>query len=117
MTLAEIVFQRKKLEEKYGVEGKVAGLYVEAGYDVRMGFNTGKGRLSFVAKKGGQLLAVDVVVASKTVGRDAVEAIAEKAKTINAKPVLVLYGAGPKLSDEAKAAARELGVEIRRVRP
>ena len=117
MTFAEIVFQKKKLEEKYGVEGKVAGFYVEAGYDVRMGFNTSKGRLSFIAKKGGQLLAVDVVAASKVLGRDAVEAIAEKAKAIKAKPVLVLYGAGPKLSDEAKTAARELGVEIRRVRP
>jgi len=117
MTLAEIVFQKKKLEEKYGVEGKVAGAYVEAGYDVRMDFNTSKGRLSFVAKKGGQLLAVDVVTVSKVLGRDVVEAVAEKAKSINAKPVLILYGAGPRLSDEAKAAAKELGVEVKRVRP
>jgi hypothetical protein len=117
MTLAEIVFQKKKLEEKYGVEGKVAGFYVEAGYDVRMSFNTSKGTLSFVAKKGSQLLAVDVIVASKVLGKEVIEALAEKAKAIKAKPVLILYGAGPKLSDEAKAAAKELSVEVKRVRP
>ena len=117
MTLAEIVFQKKKLGEKYGIEGKVVGAYVEAGYNVRMNFNTGKGRLSFVAKKGGQLLAVDVVTVSKVLGRDVVEVVAEKAKSINAKPVLILYGAGPRLSDEARAAAKELGVEIKRIRP
>ncbi|KSW12266.1 hypothetical protein CF15_05815 [Pyrodictium occultum] len=117
MTLAEIVFQKRKLEEKYGIEGRVAGLYVEAGYSVRMWFNTAKGRLSFVARKEGRVLAVDVVAESKILGREAVEALSEKARSINASPVLVLYGSGPRLSEEAKKAAQELGVSVRRVRP
>ncbi|ABM81038.1 hypothetical protein [Hyperthermus butylicus] len=116
MTLAEIVFTKKKLAEKYGVEGKVAGRYVEAGYSVKMKFPTPKGTVSFVAKKESTILAVDVIYGSVNVGRSMVETIAEKARSINAKPILVLYGSGPVLLDDAKTAARELGVEIRRVR-
>jgi hypothetical protein len=117
MTLAEIVFTSKKLAEKYGVEGKVAAKYVEAGYSVRMRFPTSHGVVSFVAKKESTLLAVDVIEGSRVIGVDTVRSIAEKAKSINAKPVLILYGSGPKLSDEAKKAVAELGVTVRRFRP
>ena len=117
MTLAEIVFTSKKLAEKYGVGGKVAAKYVAAGYSVKMEFPTAHGTVSFVAKKGSTVLAVDVVDGSRVVDEGVVRAIVEKAKSIRAKPVLVLYGSGPRLSEEAKKAAAELGVSVRRVRP
>ncbi len=117
MTLAEIVFTSKKLAEKYGVEGRVAARYVEAGYSVRMRFPTPKGTVSFVAKKESQVLAVDVISGSRRVTGNDVRSIAEKARAINAKPVLALYGAGPKLDEDAKKLAAELGVSLRRFRP
>ena len=116
MSLARIVFEKKKLEERYGVEGRVAGHYVEAGYSVKMKFGTPHGTLSFVAKKHSEVLAVDVIYASTVVGAETVRALAEKAASVKAKPVLVLYGSGPVLSEEAKKSAKELGVSIRRVR-
>jgi len=116
LTLAEIVFTKKKLERRYGVEGYVAGRYVEAGYSVTMRFKTPGGVVSFVAKRSGELLAVDVVNGTIEVGREMVEAIAEKAASIRAKPVLALYGSGPRVTEEALGAAREKGVTIRRFR-
>ncbi len=116
MSLARIVFMQKKLSRKFGVVGKVAGRYLEAGYSIHVGFDTPEGRVDIVAKKEGQVLAIDVVDGSVRVGPDTVEAVARKARSINAKPVLVLYGSGPKLTEEAKSRAKELGVSIKRVR-
>ncbi|HIP65286.1 MAG TPA: hypothetical protein EYH08_02005 [Pyrodictium sp.] len=116
MSLARIVFLKKKLEKKYGAIGKVAGRYVEAGYTVNIGFQTAKGSIDIVAKKEGQILAIDVITESVKVGTDVIEKLKEKAASINAKPVLVLYGSGPQLQKEALKRAEELGVEIRRVR-
>ncbi|HIP65103.1 MAG TPA: hypothetical protein EYH08_01065 [Pyrodictium sp.] len=116
MSLARIVFLKKKLERKYGVIGKVAGRYVEAGYTVNVGFQTSKGHIDIVAKKEDQILAIDVITDSVKVGVDAVEKLKEKATAINAKPILVLYGAGPQLQEEALRKAEELGVEVKRVR-
>lgn len=116
MSLARIVFLKKKLEKKYGVVGKVAGRYVEAGYTVNVGFQTAKGNIDIVAKKEGQILAIDVITGSVKVGTDVIERLKEKAATINAKPILVLYGAGPQLQEEALKKAEELGVEVKRVR-
>ncbi len=116
MSLARIVFEKKKLEKRYGVEGRVAGHYVEAGYTVAMKFPTPDGTLSFTAKKEGTVLAVDVIHGSVKVTADVVRKLARKASAIKAKPVLVLYGSGPVLTDEALAAAREEGVSIKRMR-
>jgi len=38
------------------------------------------------------------------------------AKLVRAKPILVLYGNGPKLSDELFRFCKERGVKIRRIR-
>ena len=116
MSLGRIVFTKKKLSRKFGVVGKVAGRYVEAGFTVHVGFKTAEGEVSFIAKRGGQVYAVDVVNGSVDVGPATVEAIARKAASIKARPVLVLYGSGPRLTDDAKKKAEELGVLIRRVR-
>ncbi len=116
MSLARIVFMQKKLSKKFGVVGKVAGRYLEAGFSVHIGFETPEGRVDIVAKKEGQVLAIDVVDGAVKIEPETVEVVAKKARSINAKPVLVLYGAGPKLTDEAKAKAKELGVQLRRIR-
>ncbi len=116
MTLAEIVFQARKLEKRYGVEGKVAARYVEAGYSVTMLFDTSKGRISFVAKKAGEVIAADVVYGKIRVTSEIVEKLAEKAASINAKPVLILYGGGPELTEEALKAAKEKNVAVKRIR-
>ncbi len=117
MSLARIVFLQKKLREKYGPRGYVAGLYLEAGYHVIVGFPTAKGEVDVRAVKGGESYAIDVLVEKRVYGPEVVASIAEKAKSINARPVLVLYGNGPRLSKEALEKARELGVRVRRVRP
>ncbi len=113
MALSRIVFMSKKLREKFGVEGIVASRYLEAGYSVRIGFNTPRGRLSIIAKKEGKVLAIDVVHEKRLVTSNDIVEISEKAKSINAKPILVIYGRGPKVSNEAKEKAKELGVEIK----
>ncbi len=116
MSLAHIVFMSKKLRKKFGVEGIVASRYLEAGYSVLVGFNTPEGRLSVLAKKEGTVYAIDVIHESRKVVASDVEAVYKKAKSLNAKPILVIYGRGPKLTDEAKAKAKELGVEIKFVK-
>lgn len=116
MTLAEIVFQQKKLEQKYGVEGKVAGRYVEAGFHVRMHVNTKHGRVSFVAIKGGEKFAVDVISGKKVVKKEELEAIKKKAESLGAKPILVLYGSGVVLGDDAKEFIKEGSVTVKRIR-
>ena len=116
MSLARIRFLQRKLEEKYGPKGYIAGLYVEAGFDVTVDFPVAGSTVDILAKKGGTLYAIDVLMDKRVYGPEVVERIVEKAKKLNATPVLVLYGAGPSLSKEAMEKAREAGVRVRRVR-
>ena len=117
LSLSKIVFMKKRLKEKFGVVGVVAGRYVEAGYSVRIGFDTAAGKVDIIAKKGGQTLVIDVVEGKTVVDVAKIEEIVRKAKSINGKPVLILYGSGPRISDNAREKARELSVELRRIRP
>ena len=117
MTLAEIVFTQKKLRKRYGVEGSVAGRYVEAGYSVAVGVETPAGRASFVAKKAGEILVADVINGTVKVTAEHVRSIAAKAQALRGRPVLILYGSGPILTEEAAKAAKEAGVVVKRVRP
>jgi len=116
MSLARAVFQARRLAERYGPAGRVAGRYVLAGYNVTMNFKTPHGEVSFIAKRGQELYAVDVVVESGPVRVERLEAIRRKAESIRAKPVLALYGAGPEATKELVEKARELGVKIKRFR-
>ncbi len=116
MSLARIVFLKKKLAEKYGVEGKVAGRYIEAGYSVRMKPRTRHGELSFLAYKGSQKLAVDIIYTKKEVSTEELENLRKKAELLKAKPILVLYGTAPRIKPELREKIEELGISIRRVR-
>ncbi len=114
MSLAEIRFLQKRLEEKYAEIGKVAGKYIEAGYTVNVKkIKTPKGVIDIVAKKS-ETYAIDVYKKTGPVPVSIVEEITEKARTINAKPVLVLWGKGPKITQEVLKKAEELGVKIKR---
>ncbi|NPA04784.1 MAG: hypothetical protein GXO09_01635 [Crenarchaeota archaeon] len=117
MTTAREAFVAKKLRQRYGVVGSVAGLYVRAGYSVRVGVQTKAGVADVFAVKEGVKLAIKVLTESKPYGRDVVELAKKIAGELGAKPVIVLYGAGPRLTEEAVKAAEEAGVSVRRVRP
>ena len=104
----------KKLR-RHGVVGSVAALYAAAGFSVTIGFKTPKGEVGFLARKGGEVYAVDVHYGSRPLSPEQVEAIASKAGSISARPILVVYGRA-KVSDEAWAKARELGVKVKHVR-
>ena len=113
MTTAREEFEARKLEARYGVPGRVAALYRRAGFQVKMADG---GSIDFVAWRKGEKLAVKVYQASGQVPVDVVEALAEEAGKQGAKPVLALYGAGPRLSGEAREAVKQKGVSVRRVR-
>ena len=115
MSLAEIRFLQKKLKEKYGEVGIVAGKYLEAGFSVNIRkVKTPKGVIDIVAIKGGEKLAIDVYVRSGKLPLNVVEEVYEKAKHIGAKPVLALWGRGVEVDEDVIKKVKELGVIIRR---
>ncbi len=115
MSLAEIRFIQKKLKEKYGNIGVIAGKYVEAGYSVNVRrTKTSKGIIDIVAIKGGEKLAIDVYDKTGVISPDIIEGVYEKAKQVNAKPILAIWGRGAKISSEALSRAKELDVKIKR---
>ncbi|MET1102121.1 MAG: hypothetical protein ABWW69_06590 [Pyrodictiaceae archaeon] len=115
MSLARIVFAQKKLRKRYGYKGSVAGRYLEAGFSVRLNIRTKSGVLDILAVKGSTRLAIDVRTIDE-VREDDLASLAEKAKSLKAKPVLVVYGAGGKLDDKVVSKAHEYGILIKRVR-
>jgi len=117
MALARVRALQKRLIRKYGVVGAVAGRYVEAGLHVQVMHPTRYGPAHIIATGGGQRLVVEVVEGVSSVGPEVVETLYDKATLLRAKPVLVLYGIGPKLSNEARALAHKLGIKVRRLRP
>ena len=116
MSIARIRHERTRLEVRYGEVGVVAGRYLEAGYHVRLFHPTRYGEVHVLAYKGDTRLVVEVVKEAATVGAEVVERVARKAELLKARPVLILYGNGPRLSEEARSRARETGVKVRRIR-
>ena len=116
MVTAREAFEAKLLKQKYGVIGAVAGRYRTAGYSVEVKSTSEEDAINFIAKKRGERLGVKVVISAGRVGVEVVERLAAKAKEEGLKPILVLYGAGPKVDSKVIEKANELGVSIRRVR-
>lgn len=116
MTTAREAFEAKKLAQKYGVVGRVAGRYRVAGYNVDVLTTDEEADYNFTAYKKGEKLAVKVVHRSGQVPVEVVEKLAGGAKEQGYKPILILYGAGPKLSESVLSRAGELQVSIRRIR-
>jgi len=116
MTLARVIYVGRRLRRKYGVIGIVAGRYLEAGYSVELGHRTSKGPIDILARKEGTVLAISVVKSPARITSRLVEETAEKARLLRAKPIIVLYGRGFKITEEIRGQAEKLGVHLKRVR-
>jgi len=115
MVTAREAFEAKKLASKYGVPGKVAALYRMAGYRVDMISSEPDAPVHFKASKRRDHLAVRVYWKPGKVPPEVVEELASTAGGSH-RPVLVLYGAGPRADEGLIEKARGLNVKIRRVR-
>ncbi|BAN90716.1 hypothetical protein [Aeropyrum camini] len=114
MATAREAFEAKKLAARYGIVGKVAASYRMAGYEVDVMDGSAEAPAHFKAWRRGESLVVKVYQKSGRVPISVVEELASASG--DSKPVLVLYGSGPKLTSEVLEKARELGVSIRRFR-
>ena len=113
MVTAREAFEAKKLAAKYGVVGKVAGRYRTAGYQVKVVSTEESAPYNFVATKKGEKILVKVYHKAGPVPADVVEALAQSGE---GKKVLVLYGAGPRITDQLLEKARGNNISLRRVR-
>lgn len=116
MALPRIRLLQRVFREKYGVVGEVASRYLEAGAHVRINHPTRFGPIHILVYKDGEKYVVEVFNEPREVPISVIENLVQKAKLVKAKPILVLYGNGPKLGDEAYSRCKELGVKIRRIR-
>jgi len=117
MATAKARFISKLFKKRYGVIGIVAGRYVSAGYGVKFNIRSGEIVFDIIALKENEKLAIKVYNGKATLKIDDVNKIVNAAKNINAKPVIILYGKGPKVSDELINKLDEIEISIRRIRP
>ena len=113
MATAKQVYLAKKLEEKYGAIGSVAGRYLEAGLSIEINHPTRYGPIHIVARGGKSIYAIEVVDKPEKLSLDVVRNLVEKAKTIKAKPILVLYSNAVSISDEIYKFCIDNGVKIK----
>ena len=113
VTTGREAFEAKLLAMKYGVPGKVAGLYRSAGYQVDMVLSDD---LDFIARRKGEGLGVKVFQKPGQPPEELLDKLSAAAKERGLKPILVLYGAGPRISSELREKAKGLGISVRRVR-
>ena len=78
MSLAKIRFTQKILKEKFGVKGIVAGRYLEAGYHVRIDYETSKGKVDVYAVKENNKYAIKVIDKNTNVAIDEVKRYTRK---------------------------------------
>lgn len=116
MVTAKARFISKLLRRKYGVIGIVASRYVSAGYGVKFNIRSGEILFDIIALKGNEKLALKVFSWNIVLKTEDINRIINAAKSIGAKPVVILYGKGPKLSDELISKLDELEIGIRRIR-
>jgi len=117
MVTAKARFISKLFRERYGVIGIAAGRYISAGYGVKFNIRSGEVVFDIVALKENEKLAIKVYNGKVILEIEDVNKIIDAAKNINAKPVIILYGRGPKVSDELINKLDEIEISIRRIRP
>ncbi len=115
MTTARQRFVAKRLVRKYGVVGRIASLYIYAGYSVAFNKRVGDTVFDVIARGHGNVFAIKIVRGG-IVEPQLVEALKRDSEKIGAKPIIVLYGAAPRVAPEAIEKAREAGVLLKRVR-
>lgn len=106
----------KRVVRDGGIVGKVAALYIAAGYNVKLNYETPVGKLGFLARKSGEAIAVDVYSSVRDVNENSLRNLVEKAKHVNAKPILVIYGS-LRIPRELAELARKFNVKLKRVKP
>lgn len=116
MATARQRFLARVLVRKYGEVGAVAARYVEAGYAVRVMHPTRYGPAHVIAQRGGEKLIIEVFKEPRPLEMRDVEPLLKKAELLRGRPVLVLYGDGPRLSNELFQELRGRGVKVRRIR-
>ncbi len=110
-------FEARLLASRYGPIGRVAGNYRMAGFQVKVIGTDEESPVNFLAwKKGGERFAVKVVVRSGEVKKEEVEALIKEAEKNGARPILFLYGRGPKMPRDLAEEARSKGLAVRRFR-
>jgi len=118
MSTARAKYLMKVFERKYGVVGKVGGMYLAAGLSVEFMHPTKHGPVHVVAKGvGGKVLAIEVVEDPSKETIEGVKTFIERAKSIRAKPILILYTSNAKLPTEVYKFCVENGVKVRIIRP
>ncbi len=117
LVTAKEMFDAKKLAQKYGIIGKVAGLYRIAGHKIDITDTNEEAEVNFIASKRNERLGIKVFAKNTYVPVEVIEKLRKAADENKFKPILVLYGTGPKLKDDALNKAKELEVSLKRVRP
>lgn len=118
MTLARVRYLQRQLSKKYGIIGRVASRYLEAGLSVRINHPTRLGPVHIFAQGNGQRLVVEVYTSSKPLRPDDIRRAIDKAKLLQAKPVIVIYGKAKNkiVSKEALDEALSQQVKIKGIK-
>lgn len=99
------------------IENKVGKYYKKAGYEVKLRKRTRVGEIDVYATRGREKIAIEVKHRNKkgVVSLKDVKKIAQKAKYLKAKPLLILSG-NAKLPRKGLASARKVGVRVKRLK-
>jgi len=107
----------RKYEKAHGILGKVAGRYIAAGYSVELNHPTRFGAINIIARKEGEILAIDVITEKSKLNVDSAKALVEKAKLIKAKPILFAYGfSWVEIPEDLRKFCEENDVKLRVVK-
>jgi predicted RecB family endonuclease len=107
----------RKYEKAHGILGKVAGRYIAAGYSVELNHPTRFGAINIIARKEGQILAIDVITERSKLNVDSAKVLVEKARLIKAKPILFAYGfSWVEIPEDLRKFCEENDVKLRVVK-
>lgn len=111
MTTAHQGFIINKLLEKGGVLNKVAANYVKAGFNVRV--KPGINDVDLIAIKRNEYYCIKVLWKKKIFNEQELSSFIENCDKIKCRPVIILYGSGPKIDPGFLGKYK---VKIRRIR-
>lgn len=97
------------------VEDRIAKRYEKAGFDVQKRKFTAAGEIDILAKRNKERYAIEVKHSNRrrVITSSEVKKINKKARTVSAKPVLILSGKS-ELSKKGKEEANKSGTRVRR---
>jgi len=114
MTTARQRFLANLLESKGGVYNRIASRYIRAGYRVR--FDHGFKDIDLVISRSRESYGLKILYMKKIYVKTDLENFFNNCEKHGLKPVIILYGSGPRLDQETLASLAEKKVKIRRVR-